>query len=361
MKEEIRRSIRDDKKILGIAAGIIFATVAFVVTSCFLLFFHNSQLTALQVRSSAILVFLNVILITFLFVVIYAGTRYFTVIRPLRRIDQVLEKVSSGDFSEKIDETSIIGNFRPVARKLNRMIGELESSAVMKTDFVSNISHELKTPLAAMQNYGSLLKSPGLPENERIEYAEGVVNASRRMSELITNILRLNRLENHQLYAKREQFNLAEQLGECVLGYENVWEEKNIDLQIDMDEDVTICSDPELLSLIWNNLLSNAFKFTEPGGIVSVSLSANEKTASVRVADTGCGIDAETGKHIFEKFYQGDTSHATQGNGLGLALVSRVINIVEGEISVDSEPGKGTSFTVTIPRNIEGQEEEHGK
>ena len=349
MKEEIRRSIRDDKKILGIAAGIIFATVAFVVTSCFLLFFHNSQLTALQVRSSAILVFLNVILITFLFVVIYAGTRYFTVIRPLRRIDQVLEKVSSGDFSEKIDETSIIGNFRPVARKLNRMIGELESSAVMKTDFVSNISHELKTPLAAMQNYGSLLKSPGLPENERIEYAEGVVNASRRMSELITNILRLNKLENQEIFPNHHAYDLSEQLVQCILNFEDRWEEKKIDLDIDIPEGVQIKADEELLSIVWNNLLSNALKFTEEGGRVAVSVQQSTESVTVKVRDDGIGMEPEIQKHIFEKFYQGDTSHAVKGNGLGLALVKRIIDITKGDIRVSSAPGEGTEFTVTFP------------
>lgn len=165
---------------------------------------------------------------------------------------------------------------------------------------------------------------------------------------MMTNILKLNRLENQQIYPKKENFDLGEQLCECLLQYEDVWEKAKIVLETEIAEELTIYADRELLSLVWNNLFSNAFKFTPQGGCVSVSLKKEGAYAVVIVTDTGCGMTAEVGSHIFEKFYQGDTSHATQGNGLGLALVKRVIDILQGEITVESTVGVGTSFTVKI-------------
>ena len=201
-----------------------------------------------------------------------------------------------------------------------------------------------------MQNYGTLLQAPEIPAETRIEYAKGVADASRRMADMMTSILKLNRLENQQIFPKMEVFDLGEQLCECLLQYEGVWEKANIGIETDITEDVKVKADAELLSLVWNNLFSNAFKFTEAGGTVSVSLTATNHLAIVKVRDTGCGMTPEIGSHIFEKFYQGDTSHATQGNGLGLALVKRVVDIMQGEINVESTIGKGTTFTVKIEK-----------
>ena len=220
----------------------------------------------------------------------------------------------------------------------------------LRTDFIANVSHELKTPLAVIQNYGSLLQQPGLSEEDRMDYARTVTNASQRLASLITNILKLNKLENQQIYPKKERFDLGEQLCECLLTFESAWEAKNLEIETEIEDGVTVESDPELLSLVWNNLFSNAIKFTEPGGTVGLKLYENGGHAVVEVSDTGCGISPEVGAHIFEKFYQGDTSHATQGNGLGLALVKRVVDIIGGEIGVKSELGKGTTFTVKIKR-----------
>ena len=214
----------------------------------------------------------------------------------------------------------------------------------------------MKTPLAVMKNYGTLLQSPELSEQRRIEYASVIVESSRRLSDMMTNILRLNRLENQQIYPKATTFDLGEQLCECLLGYERVWERRNIDIETDIEDDVTVTADAELLSIVWNNLLSNAFKFTDDGGRVSLSMSCSDDVAVVRVSDTGCGMSSEVGSRIFEKFYQGDASRATQGNGLGLALVKRVVDIIQGEIGVESEIGVGTTFTVKIRRYQRGSE-----
>lgn len=224
----------------------------------------------------------------------------------------------------------------------------------LRNDFTANVSHELKTPLAVMQNYGTLLQQPSLSEEKRIEYAKTVTDASRRLADMVTNILKLNKLENQSIYPDAGTYDLGEQLCECLLSFESVWEDKNIDINTEIQDEVKITADPELLSLVWNNLFSNAFKFTGPGGTVSVTLRADEDSAAVSVSDTGCGISADAGKHIFEKFYQGDTSHASSGNGLGLALVKRVIDITGGEISVASEVGRGSTFTVRLRRGSDG-------
>jgi len=233
---------------------------------------------------------------------------------------------------------------------INQMAEELGSVETLRTDFIANVSHEMKTPLAVMQNYGTLLQSPDLSEEKRIEYAKGVTDGSRRMADMMTNILKLNRLENQQIYPQVSEFDLGEQLCELLLQYENVWEKANIEIETDIAEDVKVKADAELLGHVWNNLFSNAFKFTPSGGTVTVSLTATDHHAIVKVTDTGCGMTPEVGAHIFEKFYQGDTSHSVQGNGLGLALVKRVIDIMQGEIGVESAVGKGSTFTVRIRR-----------
>jgi signal transduction histidine kinase len=231
------------------------------------------------------------------------------------------------------------------------MARELEGVETLRTDFIANVSHEMKTPLSVIKNYSSLLLEKELPHDKRIEYAKGISNNAKKLSDMMTNILKLNRLENQQIFPQPTEFDLGEQLCQCLLQFEDIWEEKELEIETDIQDDVRIKSDPELLSLVWSNLISNAVKFTPEGGTIGVALNADERNVIVSVRDTGYGIDPETGKHIFEKFYQGDTSHATQGNGLGLALVKRVVDILQGEISVQSTPGQGSTFTVRIRRN----------
>jgi len=170
------------------------------------------------------------------------------------------------------------------------------------------------------------------------------------LAQLITNILKLNKLENQQIFPQPLAFDLSEQLCESLLQFEDLWEQKSLHIEADIQDNVHIRSDAELLSLVWNNLISNAVKFTPEGGCIGVCLKTEGDSIIISVSDTGCGMKPETGMHIFEKFYQGDTSHATQGNGLGLALVKRVIDILNGEISVESIYGEGSTFTVKLKR-----------
>ena len=339
---------------------VFFGLVAFVTTCTMMLFITmltdtlGITLSDENVNAAAKLTFLNVLLISLIFTFIDAFRRKRTVQQPAKRIIDAAEKIMQGDFSVRMEPAARFGtdeSFYHIMECFNQMAKELGSVETLRTDFIANVSHEMKTPLAVMQNYGMLLQKPDLSEDQRIEYAKGVTDGARRMADMMTNILKLNRLENQQIFPQTEAFDLGEQICECLLQYENVWEQKEIEIDTDIAEDVKIKADAELLSLVWNNLFSNAFKFTEPGGSVTVRLEATERQATVTVADTGCGMTPEVGAHIFEKFYQGDTSHSIQGNGLGLALVKRVIDIMQGEISVESAVGNGTKFTVRIRRS----------
>ena len=354
-KEELRHKI-----LRGIYNYLMFfLLVAFLVSCSTMLFISvmadtlNMTLTRENIGVAAKVTFCNVIFLSVLFTVIDAIRRKFTTEKITKYIAEAAKRLVQGDFSVRIAPVSSLSadeNFNEIIDCFNTMAGELSGVETLRTDFIANVSHEMKTPLSVMQNYGTLLQMPDLDEAKRIEYAKGVAEGSRRLADMMTNILKLNKLEKQQIYPKTEEYDLGEQLCECLLQFENVWEEKNIEIETEIAEDVKVSTDGELLALVWNNLFSNAFKFTPEGGKVTLVLEATEHHAIVKVKDTGCGMSSEVGAHIFEKFYQGDTSHAMQGNGLGLALVKRVIDILDGEISVESAIGKGSTFVVKFRR-----------
>ena len=335
---------------------IFFVLVAFVVTCCFFLFLNTMmehvelELTSEHIQVAAKLTFANVLFLSLSFATLDSFRRHFTVQRQVQRILDATNAMASGDFSVRIPSVSRIDSygFNAIGKNLNRMAEELSGTETLRTDFIANVSHELKTPLAVMQNYSTMLQQPGLDEKNRIEYAKTISQTARRLASLITNILKLNKLENQQIFPVVENYDLGEQLCECLLGFEDAWEKKELEIETDIEEGVMVKTDPEMMSLVWNNLFSNAIKFTEPGGKLGLALHTEQGRAVVRVSDTGCGISPEVGRRMFDKFYQGDTSHAVQGNGLGLALVKRVIDITGSEISVESEIGKGTTFTVRL-------------
>ena len=337
---------------------VFFLTVAFAVSCCMLLFvttLSNSMglvFNEENIGTAAKVTFLNVLLLTFLFGTIDYVRRKLMVDRPVKLITEATEKIMQGDFSVRVKPMHGAGmeGFNQIGMAINAMAKELAGTETLRTDFIANVSHELKTPLAVMGNYATMLQRPGITEEERCEYAKAISEAARKLAQLITNILKLNKLENQQIFPQPKVFDLGEQLCVSLLGFEDAWEAKNLEIETDIQDDVRIQSDPELLSLVWNNLISNAVKFTPDGGKISVTLKAEEHQVIVQVRDTGCGMKPEVGQHIFEKFYQGDTSHATQGNGLGLALVKRVVDILNGEIGVQSVFGQGSTFTVKFKR-----------
>lgn len=271
---------------------------------------------------------------------------------PMLRLADAAAKIAKGDFSvrvEPINDREKFDYLDYMIEDFNKMAAELGSIETLRVDFFSNVSHEIKTPIAVIQNSAEMLKKPDLSEKIRQEYVDTITNAAKRLNTLITNILKLNKLEKQSITPNVSEFDLCDQLVQSALLFESVWEEKGIEFEADIaDERRLITADAELLPLVWNNLLSNSFKFTEKGGTVTLrEYSGNDKVI-VEVQDSGCGMDEQTKKHIFDKFYQGDTSHSTEGNGLGLALALRVLQLTGGEIDVQSEPGRGTKFIVTM-------------
>ena len=356
------------KKIISSISSffIFFLLIAVMITCCLMLFTETLQdsigreFTQAEITAAAKVTMVNVVIISVITATIDYIRRKFTIERPVKKISEATQKMIEGDFSVRVKPVAKFATddtFNEIIESINKMAEELSGVETLRTDFIANVSHEMKTPLAVMQNYGTLLQAPDLPEEKRIEYAKAITDASRRLADMMTNILKLNRLENQQIYPNPTTFDLGEQLCESLLQYESTWERKNIEIETDIAESVFVSADAELLSLVWNNLFSNAFKFTSECGKVTLTLTADEEYATVKIADTGCGMSAEVGAHIFEKFYQGDTSHATQGNGLGLALVKRVVDIMQGEIGVESAVGVGTTFTVKIRRATNGLEE----
>lgn len=272
--------------------------------------------------------------------------------KPVQELAEATMQVANGDFSVYVPtiHTEDKWDYLDVMiRDFNKMVEELGSIETLKTDFVSNVSHEMKTPIAVIKNYSEMLKRDNISEEQRKEYAEAIEYASMKLSNLITNILRLNKLENQKIVVEAEEYDVCRQLCDCILQFEELWDQKEIELEVELDDEAFVYADENLMELVWNNLLSNAIKFTEPGGSIRVSQIIEDDRVKVSVADTGCGMEKEAVRHIFDKFYQGDTSHSKEGNGLGLALVKRVLELMDGDIQVVSEKGKGSTFTVVLP------------
>lgn len=271
---------------------------------------------------------------------------------PMHKLAKATKLVADGDFSvyvPTINTKDKMDYLDAMILDFNKMVEELGSIETLKTDFVSNVSHEMKTPIAIIKNYAELLQGEHISDEQRKEYAVSIEYAATRLSSLIGNILRLNKLENQKITPEVQAYDVCRQLCECILGFEEAWDEKGIELETEIEDMVTIRADESLLELVWNNLVSNAVKFTKPGGTVIIRQTSDEKYVKVAVTDTGCGMSKESIKHIFDKFYQGDTSHSKEGNGLGLSLVKRVLELMNGDIHVVSEEGKGSTFTVTLP------------
>ena len=275
---------------------------------------------------------------------------------PMQILAAATAKVAHGDFSvymppyhtaDKLDYLDVmLGDF-------NKMVAELGSIETLKTDFFSNVSHEIKTPIAVIQNNAELLNMKYSENDPEKEQTRTILQATHRLNGLITNMLKLNKLEKQTIKPVPEQYDLCAQLCEVALGFETQWDKKGLAFEADIEDRAIICADEELMGLVWSNLISNAIKFTEPGGKIMLRQRTGEGSVTVEISDTGCGMSEETLHHIFDKFYQGDTSHSTEGNGLGLALALRILQLMDASISAESEQGKGSRFTVTIPLSKE--------
>lgn len=275
--------------------------------------------------------------------------------KPMRQMSAATKQVAEGNFSIKLEPRHAedhLDYLDIMFLDFNKMVEELSSIEILKNDFTSNISHEIKTPLAVIQNYTTLLQDESLTPQQKKEYADTIYHASQQLTTLVSNVLRLSKLESQSILPSAKPYDICRQLSDCVMAFADKLEEKKIEFSADMEDRAVVVADESIMEIVWNNLLSNAIKFTDRGGQITLTQYSDHDSVMVSVEDSGCGMDGTTIKHIFEKFYQGDTTHAQEGYGLGLALTAKIVAMSGGDIRVASEPGKGSVFTVQLKRQI---------
>ena len=279
-------------------------------------------------------------------------------LRPMSELMDATKAVASGDYSVRVDTKKMpvdikeirgpVNEFEDFVDSFNKMAEALDSVEMLRSDFVNTISHEFKTPVVSIRGYAKLLQAPDLTEEQRREYTDTIIQESQRLSTMSSNILLLSRYEHTDVLTEKTVFSLDEQIRDCIQLQSRTWMEKNIILSGEL-ESVMFYGNPDIMNHLWSNLLSNAIKFTPAGGAVSIGLTQRDGHVVVRFSDSGIGMDEEALSHIYEKFYQADASRRSAGNGLGLSIVKRIVTLCGGDIAVESEPGLGTTFTVTIP------------
>lgn len=266
---------------------------------------------------------------------------------PIKKIRNAMNEVSQGNLYVTVEENSRFDEIEDIYHAFNLMTKELRSTEIIQSDFVSNVSHEFKTPLTAIEGYATMLQAEDLSEEERREFTDKILFNAHRMSELVQNNLLLSKLDHQGIAARKEIFSLDEQIRQEILAAETKWTEKEIEFDVKL-EPVSYYGNRSLLSHVWSNLLGNAIKFSPDGGTIALELKTEEDCVCFSVADEGEGIEESAKKHIFDKFYQSDTSHKQEGNGLGLALVKKITDIYGGEADVRNLT-KGCVFTVRLP------------
>lgn len=282
--------------------------------------------------------------ITIVFFSTHAVSMYF--FSPLKELSNAMARVAEGDFSVRLESKSKAKEIQEVYSGFNMMASELQSIEILKTDFISDVSHEIKTPACTIEGYATLLSGAENLGGEQEEYVSKILYNTRRLSSLTGNILLLSKLENQSIPTNRTRFWVDEQIRQAIVSLEPLWDKKKIEFDADMDE-VEYFGCESLMYQVWMNIISNAIKFSPEGGAVTVSVKREGGFIKVSVADCGPGIPEEAKKRIFDKFYQADASHKTEGNGLGLALVKRILEMEGGEISAENA-GCGAEFTVTL-------------
>lgn len=327
-----------------------FLSVLFAILTVNGKFLERPQMRHMMFGLAAGDLFLLIILVMALAVGFTVIVR--SMMQPILQLDRAVEKVTAGDYSVKLDTYNKPDDIVELLNNFNTMVEQLRNNEYLHKDFSSNISHEFKTPLAIIKGYADLIEEGNLTEEEQRNYAGYISRESKRLSTLTANLLRLSSLDYDGLHGRKERFSLDEQIRQSVLNMEAKWLEKDIEIELDLQE-LDFTGEDELINQIWSNLLDNAIKFTEEGGKISISAVRDGDYINITIADTGVGMDGETLKHIYEQFYRGDTAKRYEGTGLGLSLVQRIIQLHNGRILAESKPGEGTCFKITLPdKNI---------
>lgn len=331
-------------------AGLVFATVFAVFILITLLWVALFKLNIVHAFPSERRIPITVLALGSLLlgtvIALYVGK---LIVRPIQNISNAFEELSRGNFDVKVPENEQIVEIREMAQRFNAMTYDLSHIETLRSDFVANVSHEFKTPIASIEGYATLLQNHNLSPEKHDRYVEKILENSRRLTNLSGNILMLSKLENQEVVLGQTEYRLDEQLRRCILALENKWSEKNIEFDVELSKQLYYGSE-SLLDQVWLNLLDNAIKHSPDCGVIRVSLNRTETYITVSVADHGDGMSEEVEKHIFEKFYQGDRSRTSEGNGLGLALVKRIVELCKGTVEVKSAPGKGAEFFVTLQK-----------
>ena len=296
-----------------------------------------------------IVIFMSVISLILGWVLVFFSIRI--PLKPIHTLISHMNRLAMGDFETRMENKGVLSNhpaMKGISDSFNKLAEELEHTEMLRGDFINNFSHEFKTPIVSIAGFAKLLKRGNLTEEQRLAYLDSIEEESLRLSYMATNVLNLTKIENQTILTDVTEFNLSEQVRSAVLLLESKWGEKNIDLQLDFDE-YTVEGNEELLKQVWINLMDNAVKFSPRCGTVILDVSEGTDTVAVTVSNTGPGISPEKVDKIFSKFYQADESHAAEGNGIGLAIVKRVIDLHSGSVSVSCKEGM-TTFTVTLPR-----------
>lgn len=326
----------------AIIAGIIAVSMVLTYGVIFVLLrLKIGTITAVVTSTTYMSIFTTIIGIG---IAAYTSTK---MLSPILKINDAAKKVSRGDFSVRLEEKSIAKEIEEIAASFNIMVKELSNTETLRSDFISNVSHEFKTPLSAIEGYATLLQDERLSKEEQVLYVSRILENTSRLSKLTQSILSLSQLDNQEIVLQQESYMLDEQIRRVLLSYEPLWEEKELNIDLSL-EATQYYGSKSLLAQVWSNLIDNAIKFSRAGGTLSISCGIFDGKVTVRIRDNGIGMSEEVQKHAFDKFYQGERSHSGQGSGLGLALVKRIVSLCDGEIALMSKEGKGTEITVTL-------------
>ncbi|MNW38963.1 Alkaline phosphatase synthesis sensor protein PhoR [compost metagenome] len=323
-----------------ILAGIVTYSLVFLVLSADLFHYLEFNFTF----SFVLAVLLSVIIGTI--ITSQIGKQ---ILSPMMKLNSALREVANGNFLTTLNTDTSIKEINEIFLNFNQMVSELKGIEMMRNDFVTNISHEFKTPLSAIEGYTTLLQDEEIEDDERKQYIQVILESSRQLSSLSTDILKLSKLDNQDKVTDKNDYRLDEQIRQVLLTFEEIWSKKELNLSLDLPK-VYIYQNEILLRQVWSNLISNAIKFTPQNGRIQITLNELDKQIIVSIKDNGIGMNSDIKKHIFDKFYQGDRSRAMEGNGLGLSLVKRIIQLSDGEIYVNSEAGKGSEFKVIFSK-----------
>ena len=363
MKQNIVRekfdAIRSQHKGFGLRIRLI-VLVTLELLLCIAIALGLDALLKIVFQSVKIPLWLDLIVISLLVGMLATNALSRVFFAPIKKLRKAIEQVADGDFSVRIETKSSSKEIQEIFSGFNLMTQELSATEILQSDFVSNVSHEFKTPINAIEGYSMLLQNGDhLTEDEKL-YVEKIMINTKRLSSLVGSILLLSKLENQSISPMASTFSLDEQIRQTIVDFENDWDAKSIEFDADL-EAIDYCGQENLLRHVWSNLISNAIKFSPQNGYISLKLKKENENIVFSIQDQGVGLSEDAKKHVFNKFYQGDTSHKENGNGLGLALVKKIVSLSGGTVAADNHPSGGALFTVILPHETRAESKKINK